>query len=419
MLKLINKPNFNSVDKISYLQVFLIAFSFLGFELISYLPENLHVDSRIVTIPFRALYVMICIIILIHLNWIKNVKLSNLYIIIIIFWVYYFLRAVYDLLFDPMPLKTSPTDFLLFAFVLSLLPIFPFMLKINLNTLNRAKFVLFLFAIVVNVLGFLNNYQSLKDENVGRFLGNEILNPISYGQAGVVLVILCITYFFDQNILRKIFLIGLIAFGIANIALAASRGPMIQLAIVVLFFVLFNLKKIGYKNIILLFGALISIAIYFSDYLVFFDTVISRIEETGLNNGSGNEERYLFFKGALNQFLSNPFFGDFIEERRFGGYPHNIILESLMVMGIIGGALFLYIYVSSIKNALALIKIEITSWIGLMLTMQLIAALTSGSLYSSFSFWALIALSENLSMNKGHYKTIELNQHKTTSLSVN
>lgn len=392
-------------NRTSYLQVFIIAFGLLGFELISYLPQLLHVDSRVVTVPYRGVYFFFCICTLINFKWFNNVRFSKEFVPVLFFWLFYTFRVIYDLNFEEQIIKTPIFDFILFAFVLSLFPILPLMIKLNLETLQKARFVLFIMAIAVNFFGFASNFQNAQPEAVGtRFLGNEILNPISYGQAGVALVILSITYFFKQDLVRKLFLLGCMVIGLANIAFAASRGPMIQLGIVLIFFIVFNIRNIGYKNLLIMAILFLGVGFYFRDYLLFFDSLLARLEETGINTeGGGNEERYFLFKGALEQFYNAPFFGDFIEERRFGGYPHNVILESFMAMGVIGGVLIIYIYIVSIKNALALIKIEPTAWLALLLIMQLIAGLTSGSIYASFSFWALISICANLYLNKKLY----------------
>ena len=48
--------------------------------------------------------------------------------------------------------------------------------------------------------------------------------------------------------------------------------------------------------------------------------------------------------GAVNQFFESPVFGSFLEEKIFKEYPHNLLLESFMATGILGGLLFVIYY---------------------------------------------------------------------------
>jgi O-antigen ligase len=385
-------------NKIKYLQVILISFGILGFQLISNLPEFFGLDSRIVSIPYRAFYLLICILTILHFKW--GNKINKFFVPILIFIFFYFLRSVYDSITQYKINECGLVDFWLFAYIIGFFPMLPFLFRVNLVSLDRAKLVLFILAIFVNLLGLKNNYEVFNDGSLGgRFVGNEVLNQISYGQTGVVLVIMCLSYFYSQKITGKLSLIPLIGLGLMNVALSGSRGPMIELALAIVCFIIINFKKIGVLNLSLVFLLFIGFGIYYSDYLIFFNTVLDRLQETSFNQGGGSEERYFLFKEAWMQFLANPIFG----YKGIGVYPHNLILESFMALGILGGLLMIFITIISIRNCITLIKIEATNWIALIFFMHIIGTFISGAIWNSFEFWSLLALSFSLNKNKNIY----------------
>lgn len=386
-------------NKIKYLQVLLISLGILGFQMISSLPETFGVDSRLVSVPYRAFYLIVCIFTVIHFKWHKKVPKTLLPVIAFIFL--YALRSIYDSIFRYHEVKDGLIEFWLFAFVMGFFPMLPLLFKLNLNTINRSKLFLFIISIVVNILGFKNNYGAFSEEKIGaRFLGNEVLNQISYGQTGVVLVILCLSYFYSFQKLGKIGLVPLIGLGLINVALAGSRGPMIELALAIICFIVVNFKQIGIVNLSIAFFFFIGLGIYFGDYLMFFNTILDRLQDTNFNQGSGSEERYYLFNEAWDQFVSNPIFG----YKGIGAYPHNLILEAFMALGVVGGFLMIYIIFISVRNCLGLIKVEATNWIALIFLMHLVGTFISGSIWNSFEFWSLLALSFSLYYNRNLYK---------------
>jgi len=383
------------------MQVLLIAFGLLGFELISYLPELLNVDSRIVTVPYRAIYLILCTFALLYFTWHKSVKVHINFLPVLVFWFFYFIRATFDTFFRIDQIKMAISDFWLFAFLLSFFPMLPLLAKINLKTIATTKIFVFCMAVFLNVMSVVYNYQSFSNPKLGRLGANLILNAITSGQIGVTLVVMSLTFFHSKKGWVTASLSALVVLGLANVVFAASRGPVMQLVIMLLLFLFFNLKRIGYKkfSVFLIFFA--CLGMYFSDYFAVYNNLVRRLGSTG--QAGYDDLRYVLFTGAWEQFLSHPLLGDLIEGRAFGGYPHNIFLESLMAMGVFGGMVMTYIFIYSFNNSLVLMRFRSTDWIGCLLVMQLVAQFTSGSIYSSFAFWSLIALASTLKNNIALY----------------
>ena len=145
--------------------------------MVSSLPEVFGVDSRVVSVPYRAFYLLIGILVTLFFKW--NYKVNKYFVPILAFIFLYFIRSVYDSINNYEKLKEVLVDFWLFAYLMGFFPMIPLLFKVNLKTLDTAKLVLFIMCIIVNILGFKNNYGSFGIENVGaRFVGNTILNQI-------------------------------------------------------------------------------------------------------------------------------------------------------------------------------------------------------------------------------------------------
>ena len=106
--------------------------------------------------------------------------------------------------------------------------------------------------------------------------------------------------------------------------------------------------------------------------------------------------------GALGQFSERPLFGDALLERSTFDYPHNIFVESLMSVGIVGTTGLLAVTGAAVGASVQLLRRSHEGqWIGMLCLIQIFAATTSGALYLSDSFWALSAAAIAARSNKG------------------
>lgn len=315
-------------------------------------------------------------------------------VVLLIFWFLYFIKTLYETSFDPETSQSMIPIFWLFAFFLCFLPMLPLSTTINLVTINYAKKILFLLAVLVNILSLQKNMKEVSKEILTRFNGNDIINPITYGQTGVVLIILSFSYFMNHNSKYKFIYIIFIGMGLANIGLAASRGPVITLFLILVFYIISNLKNKQIFNFFFLALTLGLLGWYFRGYLFVFDSVIQRLDTT-----SSDEERNNIIAESWSRFSSSPIIGS----NAIGEYAHNIFFGSLEAIGIIGGVLILIIYVNAIKESFALVRIKSTDWIALLVVMQLCAALLSGAIWNGFVLWPVLALSANLYLQRSLY----------------
>ena len=135
-----------------------------------------------------------------------------------------------------------------------------------------------------------------------------------------------------------------------------GRGPVYNLVIclIVFFFLYLHKLKFNYKTVL-------GLSVLALGLLFYLPTIINYLLETvnfdrfNVLKASMEDESFLvrfhFLSEAWNAFLEKPFFGHGIGS---GGlilrgedlreFPHNLFVESLMELGIIGGILYLLIY---------------------------------------------------------------------------
>ncbi len=356
------------------------------------MPKLVGVDSHLVSIPYRALFVFLGIALFVYKKQLPLNAMPVDFVPVLIFWVIYIFKALTDLIFNYTEYNLLAGNFFLFSVVLCFFPMLPVLLKFTYKEVNEAKRITLLLTVAVNIWSLVNNFSGFSEETTTRFLGNEILNPISYGHTGVILILLAVSYLHNNNLVLKLFLFGLIILGTANVALAASRTPVMELIASLLFLFIINFRKIRFKNILFVFIVLGLLFYYFSDYFFVFNTLVDRLESTGLNSDQGNVERVDLFSDAIRVAYENPLFG----AHAINSYPHNLILESFMALGLFGGFLMIYIFFRGIAAAVYLMQNPKLNWLGLLLLTQLVSSLMSGAIWNSMIFWPMLALGLNL-----------------------
>ncbi len=390
---------YKATKKTNWFQVLLIAFGLFGYALISFLPVQLEInESRWISVPYRAVFLALSIWILVKY---KSCRLSyrNLSVIfILMFWTLYIIRLIYDTLFNSTELVKPLSEYWLFAIGLCFIPMLAFRIQINNDTLVKSLYGTFILCLLVNILGLIHNANNIIEYSEERQSGNEFLNPITYGQAGATLAIVSLILFIKDRKkgLRSFFFLFGVPLGIWTLILSLSRGPMIGFVILLILLVYSSLKSTFYKilSIVIIFFLIYSIIL--STSLPVIGNIVDALLSTGGKDNQSDAQRLQLLTGGWNQFLSNPFFGDLLEERTTHSYPHNLIVESLMTCGIMGGILMILIQVKSIFQSSKLLNNPNTKWVALLFIMQLVGSLFSSGIYAGYSFWYLIILVNTL-----------------------
>ena len=191
-------------------------------------------------------------------------------------------------------------------------------------------------------------------------------------------------------------------FTIAICLLTIQRGPVVFIITTTLFYAYakgaFQLKKLRIIIPILLLLLLLATPIY-NAIESFAPDLVGKFGETlesGASGRFGSEDSA--YSLAFKEFLMNPLFGHYFRytEARgyfYGLYPHNILLESLMTMGVLFSIPFFWILWKCVKNSYYAIRDDApVAVFGLIFIYIFSTLMTSASIVLMVSFWVPLAV---------------------------
>jgi O-antigen ligase len=387
--------------KLSNLQALLIALILGGYPLSAALGSALGVESTPLSIAARGLTLAVAVVLVLFALPNTRVKHPRYAFLFWAFWIAYLVRIYIDTSTAVPQLLRPPADYWVWALCICLLPSLGLMGVSNPEALRKG-FYLSLAALgtaaaltLIFGSGFVIRFDGT-EANIGR-LSTESLNPISAGHLGASLFILAgwsLVYGYSgSQLVRALGLTGLLC-GAALLISAASRGPIAALACVMLV----ALVGLQFHNMVkvAVMGLLVAViaAMLLTSVAQFEElSVINRMMAAASGEDMAVSSRQESFAGAWNQFLKSPVFGDFLEERDSGFYPHNLPLEAFMATGLVGGLAFLAICWVGFSKAYRAIRDKAPyAWVALIFIQYLVGAQFSGSLYGSSTFWGFAVL---------------------------
>lgn len=396
------------------LKFFSFPFILYGYGLVAIFVTDSSI-SYTFSAPYRVVVLLICFILItpIFLQQVNNgsVKINSrhksnnkpakripkkslkLLLLIKVFIFIYSLRLVHDVFI----IKLVYGDYfyyLSFWFFISLIPCSIFL---NIDWKKPSKYLsytkIFLnFFLLLLFFQFSILMTSNFSLGAGR-LGGEAINPITLGiYCGSVILVSAYTILFNtwrqKNIFNLILNIVTILIGFFFLISTASRGPIIStiLCLAILFF------SSGKKAIYIGIPTLICSTIPIFYYIV---PLLEKKGDFALNRYSqfNDSLRSTLLELSFKKIIETPFgflFGSTLELPNHG-YPHNLVIESFLSTGVIGGLLFSLICLVSIKRSLALLfSHHPWSWVGILFIQSFMLSLASGSLYGSSTFWYLL-----------------------------
>lgn len=374
---------------------------FVGYQLVTtifFTPQTELVDSgisQVVTIPYRAFALFVSLIVILLVNKSKIKRPSTPMIALLIYWLILILRITYDTQIKLALVGYDTTQLWLFVFGICLPVVVSVYLSSKFIDYNKALYAIFTSFLIILIITLFNNQLLYTGaENLGRQDANLALNTISYGHLGVSTFIigLFIIKFRNNSLLIKIIIFLISLLGIYSTLRSGSRGPVVSIFVVALFYVFSRQKKplLGFVVLLLTFLALI---VFLDSILNFFESIApiiaTRLRETLYEGDSSYRE--IIYAASFEKFLDAPLFGS--QFAHFGRiayqeletgfiYSHNIILDALMGMGIFGGGLMMYILYSAIKRSYLNIKFEKSNfWISLLLIQSIVSHMFSSAFY--------------------------------------
>lgn len=389
-------------DRMRSVMAVLIALVVAGYPLISAIPLVLQVNSRVASLPYRGIVLVYSLIVIALLG----VRLGRLYrglfwIPFVAFWVMYTVRLFLDLVFLPAPVLISGPEYFAYSLGMCLVTAIALFVRVDHATLEKAMRITFglatvacILALYVNVAAILGgDLESLQNMR----LASETLSPISLGNLGVTLCILALFVMLRRERPRPWNMVGLIlvlVIGLATTAMAASRQPILALAIALPVLVWLGMREGAHGRALFLGVAVVAggvaAAIYVEQTLGF--GTITRLRSVIAFEGDNSAmTRVTLFMDAWDQFLSSPVFGHRLEEVNSSFHPHNPVVESFMAAGFLAGTAFTVMMVASVVAALRLLRrLPRQGWLPILYGQYLLHALVSGALFLSVDMWSLM-----------------------------
>jgi O-antigen ligase len=372
----------------------LLTLSLVGYPAIAPISVLLGVPNQLVSIPFRAVVLALALNIIIRdLLSEFRLRLTPFWIMWSVFWTLYTVRMVLDSVLAPEAMRMSLAEYLLYALGTALLPAMGVAARSSETVLRRAFYgtlALGSVAIVVDIMVIATQFSAL---SIAAFFTSrlelETLNPILLAHLGVTVFILSAWGLVRRDIRGRIpvyaFLIsGLI--GLVATLMAASRGPLLILLLVVPL-LLYEGFRTDRRAAIWLVSA-IGIAAIAAVWLMRNVETIAAFAR--LRQFASDDVRRELWAAGWQLFQRKPFLGAGTEP--LGYYPHNTILESLLLFGVFSGALYVLLLLISTRASFKLLFSKSDSgWAPLVFFQASLGSMVSGSLYGAITQWILMA----------------------------
>lgn len=381
-----------------------------GYPIITFFPLAFSLNTTPFNIAARAIYSVISVYLIASRVYRNEPNRYNwTYWGLTLFLFFYSLRIVYDVQIRGIVFEDSVAYLYIFSFLGSFMPFFA--ISMNVDKLDYKKFIKYSYllayitCILIFILIFIRFKASLSEILAERLNfyskeseGNSI-NPITISIAGAFLGALSIYHIYFirvSGVIRILYFLGM-GLGITFLIFGASRGPLISFSICVIYLLyvylskkasLKYIKQLALINTLLIVGCLIYILVRDINWadLSIYNRLIHFGESSSLSDTS---TRINSWGSAWRQFLSSPFVGDSYLESFYYSYPHNIYLEVLMALGLLGIVLFYPIILRFFAYS---IKTRTQLGIYIIYLLYMIESSFSGGLFINPPLWGILAL---------------------------
>jgi len=321
------------------------------------------------------------------------------------FWGLLLARLVWDETFSALPLPLDWTDYWLFGVGVSLVPAVA-LLEVPTGATLRLALTLTEVMGVASVVGLVW-LGAAAVRNVGLTgeageldrLATTAVNPAYLGYMAVT--VFTVSSFLIIDAVRTssaspglILLRGAaVLISVGAMVASASKGPIAVAAIISVVFLFVRGKHARSTRaalLRLLMLAVVATAGVSAAIVLEESTSLRPVSRfTEFVNDQSTLERQQMLEGAFKQFSGSPILGDDIVELSSLTYPHDILLESLMSTGVVGGALLAVLMVYSLRRAWELIGSgDGREWLSLVHIVFWLLAMTAGSLIFTPHIWA-------------------------------
>ncbi len=401
--------------RIGNVAIWLIILLSFGHVLTSTLAALLNLSSTPVNIAARVVYLLLSIY-LIGVTFLKNsaqrITWGGLFILI--FWVLYSVRLIYDISYRGILhlQEQSPFETYSFAFGSCLLPTIGLVFTSKYIDLDKIPNKVFWVLLIANVsiilllttnigfsLSLFSDRATVRNDKTG---GKQVINPITiahFGSSLFLTALSMLTIFRNNRFFKRIVLYLALCLGLLVLVVGSSRSPMIYTIVltVMIFFAHFKSQSLNIKYLlnVVVVSFCLSVAVVKISQLVSNSeiSIISRfLSFADDRKKGGKEERDFEYDSAWKGFMESPIIGNkYIQDYDYS-YPHNVFLETLMALGVVGMFILLGILFFIFYRVFTLPFQYYYLSLPCILVLQAWAlSLTSGGLFLSSNFWVLSA----------------------------
>jgi O-antigen ligase len=384
------------------LPLLYILLSLYAFPISSYISEFSDASTNLISIAARALSAVVALSFFIYVIK-KRALLRNLdFWVFILFWILYSMRIIYDISRNSSSLGRDPADYLLFAIVISFISTIPSFNSFDYSSEALERLVLIILIVLCLAGIYYFHFGGALEvilRGQSRASGNERLNPISFSIFSTCLVAVSLKRVLLTNVQLGSVLISVVAacVGAYTLLLSSSRGPMLFLGLFTLLLLCYSFRSNQLKTVVVF--SFLTIGIYTAIKLTGFQSIAKEMFVERFNSVTGSaaidestEGRVQAYAGAFKQFVDSPIVGSFLEEHTLQQYPHNVLLESFMALGIVGGIVFLIIYLRYLFYSIVGLFISGFSVLFIIALANGVLVMTSGALSFSTEFWLSFGL---------------------------
>ncbi len=215
----------------------------------------------------------------------------------------------------------------------------------------------------------------------------ERINPILLGHTAVTVILLAVSLVVnDASRTFKFALACIIVLSLYIVYLAASRGPILTLLVGLVVLCINNRR--GLVISLICAACLVAMAVATEMDIEGF---LRQMRFTSAGTDTNSIARIDYFFEGWDAFVSSPIIGASFEMPISGGWPHNVFIEVLMSMGLIGMAAFLALLLPALLRTFKAVR-QGTCFAGILLVQMLVGMQFSGSLWGTAALWATMAL---------------------------
>ena len=377
----------------------ILVLCLVGYPIVALLVTLLGVESATLSWPYRAIVALGAVVLL--ASGLRHPLRGQIDGVFLVFLLIYALRLIYDVLISDVFLADVSLRFYL---IVVFFPVLAVALSgaVHLDDteiayrLAAAGFVCLGLAIVATSQGLVSAHWFYDGAGGGR-LAFDSLNPITLGHAAVSTLLACLVLLTTPKVdwRWKAFSIVLMASATFIVFKSASKGPLLAMVLAVAWFAF---SRVG--RLVKLAPLVFCLPFFASVY----DPILSKSLEADVAHlvDPGGDEGLLRLglglgvgvgEAVVDDFLAFPILGrhSYNDVMGEGFYPHNVIIETAMALGVVGLGLLVVVLVQATRNVLAFFNRQHPLLVMLLIQHGLNSQL-SGAIWGSDAFFALLAL---------------------------